>query len=52
MKNLNLLTLIFGILKLTETVDWSWWVVLSPTLAGLILNILGGIFTFIVNKLR
>jgi len=43
MKNLNYLTIIFVILKLTETVDWSWWAVLSPTLLGIVLNILGTI---------
>jgi len=52
MKNLNWLTVMFAILKLTGTVDWSWWVVLSPTLLGLTLNILGAIFVFIVNKVR
>lgn len=28
----TLLTLIFVVLKLVGTIDWSWWWVLSPTL--------------------
>lgn len=31
MRNLPaVLTVIFIVLKLTETIDWSWWWVLSP----------------------
>lgn len=26
----GLLTIVFVILKLTNTVDWSWWIVLCP----------------------
>ena len=29
---LNLLTIIFVVLKLTELISWSWWLVLLPTL--------------------
>jgi hypothetical protein len=29
---LNLLTIVFVTLKLTNQIDWSWWWVLSPTL--------------------
>lgn len=52
MKNLNLLTLIFTILKLTQTVEWSWWIVLSPTLLGIALNILGVVLIWITGRLR
>lgn len=52
MKNLNLLTLVFGILKLTGTVDWSWWWVLSPTLLGLALNILAIVFVWLTGRLK
>jgi hypothetical protein len=31
----EVLTLIFVVLKLTGAIDWSWWLVLSPTLVGL-----------------
>jgi len=30
----NYLTLLFIALKLTGFIDWSWWLVLSPLLAG------------------
>jgi len=52
MKNLNLLTLVFAILKLTGTVDWSWWIVLSPTLLGLSLNLLGAVVVWGSGKLK
>jgi len=41
MKFFNILTILFVILKLTETIDWSWWWVLSPTILylGLVLGI-------------
>ena len=31
----GLLTIVFIVLKLTHTIDWSWWWVLSPSLIGL-----------------
>ena len=40
----SLLTLTFIILKLTENINWSWWLVLSPTL----INIGVYLFCFIV----
>lgn len=52
MKNLNLLTLVFIILKLTGTVSWSWLAVLSPTLLGLGLNLLGAVIVFLSGKLK
>ena len=36
---LNSLTLIFIVLKLTELIDWSWWLVFSPTIIKFILII-------------
>jgi len=36
----NVLALVFIVLKLTEVIDWSWWWVLSPFWIGLILGIL------------
>jgi hypothetical protein len=43
---LNLLTILFIGLKLTNHIDWSWWWVLSPTLiqVGLGLFFIGIIF--------
>ena len=32
---LNVLTVIFVIAKLTGYLDWSWWLVLAPSLVGL-----------------
>lgn len=33
----GLLTIVFIVLKLTDTIDWSWWWVLSPLWIGLVL---------------
>jgi hypothetical protein len=33
----SLLTVLFVGLKLTGNIDWSWWMVLSPTLLGIFL---------------
>lgn len=32
---LSWLTVAFVVLKLTGHIDWSWWLVLSPVLAGI-----------------
>jgi hypothetical protein len=37
MNPLHFLTLLLIALKLTETIDWSWWVVFAPSLAVFIL---------------
>ena len=47
----GLLTIVFIILKLTHTIDWNWWWVLSPiwisaALVLLILGIIGLVFIF------
>jgi hypothetical protein len=50
MSFLSLLTLLFIGLKLTDYIDWSWWLVLLPTIihAGLfILAIAAGLSAFI-----
>lgn len=36
----SLLTILFIYLKLTEKIDWSWWLVLSPLLVSTFLFIL------------
>lgn len=40
---IGLLTIVFIVLKLTGTIDWSWWWVLSPLWisAGLVVLIIG-----------
>ena len=37
---LNLLTIIFVVLKLTELIHWSWWLVLLPTLINVGIGVL------------
>jgi hypothetical protein len=42
---LNILTLVFVAAKLFNVIDWSWWLVLAPTLvplAGLIVALIVG----------
>lgn len=43
-----MLTIVFVIAKLTGYVNWSWWIVFLPTIAGLGLPllILFGVFIF------
>lgn len=41
---LNILTLIFIVLKLTGNIDWSWWWVLSPLWIPLAIIVVGCIF--------
>ena len=36
----SVLTIVFVVLKLVGTIDWSWWWVLSPTLINIGLTIL------------
>lgn len=36
----GLLTIVFITLKLTGFITWSWWLVLSPALAGLAITLL------------
>ena len=45
---LNLLTLIFIILKLTGYADWSWWLVLLPTIISVGLGFLFLIMFFVL----
>lgn len=34
----HILTIIFVILKLTETITWSWWLVLLPSLVSVLIG--------------
>ncbi len=45
---LGLLTIVFITLKLTETIDWSWWWVLSPMLIPLAIALAGFAFAGLV----
>lgn len=42
----GLLTILFIGLKLTNIIDWSWWLVLSPAYGGIVILIL--IVTFLI----
>ena len=46
----GLLTMLFVVLKLTGTIDWSWWWVVSPMLISwaLVLIVMGLLFSIMV----
>lgn len=44
---LGLLTILFIGLKLTNFIDWSWWLVLLPLYGGLVLIFGAGVIAFI-----
>lgn len=46
---LGILTVAFVILKVLGLIDWSWWLVLSPTLIPLALNIILIIVLFVYH---
>ena len=52
--SVELITIIFVVLKLTGVIDWSWWWVLSPLLIpiGLLIVVLivFGIISFIIKQ--
>jgi len=37
---LEVLTIVFVVLKLLNVIDWSWWLVLSPTLFSISLYLI------------
>ena len=41
---LGLLTILFITLKLLGTIDWSWWLVLSPIIIGIALVVVSLFF--------
>ena len=47
---LEVLTLIFIVLKLCGVIAWSWWLVLLPEIIGLILYLIVGIGITITGK--
>ncbi|XZI46344.1 hypothetical protein ACSXEH_06580 [Clostridium perfringens] len=47
---LEVLTLIFIVLKLCGVIAWSWWLVLLPEIIGLILYFIVGIGITITGK--
>ena len=52
--SIDMITIIFVVLKLTGVIDWSWWWVLSPLLIpiGLLIVVLivFGIISFIIKQ--
>ena len=52
--SIDLITIVFVVLKLTGVIDWSWWWVLSPLLIpiGLLIVVLivFGIISFIIKQ--
>ena len=47
----DVLCLIFITLKLTHVIDWSWWIILAPIWATLLIVIIVLTILFIVGKL-
>ena len=45
----ELLTIIFIVLKLTETIDWTWWQVFSPSIIALSVGFIDGVIDIIVE---
>ncbi|MFS0643822.1 hypothetical protein [Siminovitchia sp. 179-K 8D1 HS] len=41
---LEILTIVFIVLKLIGTIDWSWWLVLLPTIVSLSIYIIWFVF--------
>jgi len=40
---LETLTIVFIVLKLTEVIAWSWWMVFSPMIIGYAIILLGAV---------
>lgn len=49
---LGLLTLLFIALKLTETVSWSWWLVLLPLYGPLAAVLVGAILWTLYDEVK
>ena len=44
------LTITFVVLKLTGTIDWTWWQVFSPAIIALSVGLVEGIIEVIIEK--
>ena len=51
MKILDVVQVVFLILKLSNLVDWSWWFVLSPYILLMISLVIYALITILENKL-
>ena len=46
---LGVLTIVFVVLKLTHVINWSWWLVLSPSLLSVAIVIVYAIVVVTIN---
>ena len=44
---LEVLTIVFVVLKLLNVIDWSWWLVLSPMIFSISLYLIASAATFL-----
>lgn len=47
---LGLLTIVFIVLKLTHVINWSWWLVLSPSLLSVAIVVIYGIVFAVISS--
>ena len=47
---LGVLTIVFVVLKLTHVINWSWWLVLSPSLLSVAIIIVYAIVVVAINS--
>lgn len=47
---LGVLTIVFGVLKLTHVINWSWWLVLSPSLLSVAIIVVYAIVIAVLNS--
>mgnify|MGYP001355580102 CR=1 FL=1 len=48
----SILTIIFVIAKITGYVDWSWWLVFSPTFIGIGIGLILGIVAGVIEAIN
>ena len=46
----EVLTVVFVVLKLIGVIDWSWWLVLLPSIIGVVIGIIYAICEAVVAK--
>jgi hypothetical protein len=48
----ELLTIIFIVLKLTETIDWTWWQVFSPSIIAFSAGLVEGLLKLLLSIVK
>lgn len=48
---LDVLAIVFIVLKLTHVIDWSWWIVLAPIWGAFVLAIIIVLILYLLGKL-